>query len=333
MTRLFAVLFAGLLAASCQDKPVTAAPSSAPVDRWVPVRAGAQSASLEVPARVVAGPSSHAVVTAPLRATVLKVRAQAGDVVDAGTPLVDVVMPEVLDAAGRAEGARARLEAWTERHAQLVSMRAEGLAKSLDVSEAAARVAEAKADGQAARAVLLAAGVRDESSAALLRGNGVVSLRAPLSGVVTQVQATLGESREPSSGPLVSLESAGATRVEARSARPLSASMQFEFVSSEGKSALTLVSAAPTADARDGAFLSWFESASPLPAGVLGRVVVHGAARDTFLVDASALQRVEGATRLVTRRGPLAVEVLRCEGADCVVTGPLESSDEAQVPR
>jgi multidrug efflux pump subunit AcrA (membrane-fusion protein) len=320
--------------AACSEAPPPPSVESPSTMRWVAVREAERASVLEVPARVVPGPTSTALVGAPLRATVTRVRVRAGDQVDAGVPLVDVVMPEVLDAAGRLEGARVRLEAWTERHAQLVALRADGLAKSLDVSEAAARVAEARADVHTARSVLLAAGLRDETGAAVLTGAGVTPLRAPFSGVVVSVSTSLGESRDPTSGPLVTLVGAGATRIEARFSRPLSVAPEgsYAFVGVDGTTPVRLVSRSPAADSRDGTFLAWFEADGPLVAASLGRVVVRGGATDTFLVPASAIERFEGRSRVVTRHGAVEVEVLRCELKDCVVRAGLAPGDEVQLP-
>ncbi len=326
-SRLFAATLSFLFAAC--TAPAAEAPAAAPSPTltWTAVRTGDDAATLEVPARVLAGPGANTVVTPPLRATVLRIRTRAGDTVDAGAPVVDVVMPELLDAAGRLEGARVRLQAWTERHAQLTQLRTEGLAKSLDVSEAAARVAESKADLQAARAILLSAGVREGDAAALLSGTGALSLKAPVAGVVTQVSASVGESREPSAGPLLSLSSAGPTRVEARFTHAV-VDGTYDFVGHDGATALKLVSRAPSADARDGTFLAWFEPAKELAAGSLGRVVLRGGAVDAvFRVPARAISRVEGAAFVETKKGQVRVEVVRCD-TDCVVRGALAVGDE-----
>lgn len=336
MTRLRLSVFAVGCAflAACADAPSLAAPELSAPQRWTVVREADRAAIVEVPARVVPGPASTALVTAPLRATIARVRVRAGDAVDAGAPLLDVVMPEVLDAAGRLEGARVRLEALSARHAQLSALREEGLARSLEVADAAARTAEARADLHAARAVLLAAGLRDESGAALLAGAGVVPLRAPIAGIVTAVAASVGESRDPTSGPLVSIVGGGATRIEARFSRPLAttASGSYAFVGVDGTVPLRLVSRSPAAETRDGTFLAWFEAEEPLLAASLGRVLVRGGSGDTFLVPATAIERLEGRARVTTRRGAIELEVLRCEQTDCVVRGALRVDDEVRSP-
>jgi biotin carboxyl carrier protein len=336
-SRVGLALLLALGALGCPAPAGPAAPeeTKAPAPTWVAVRVAGDEAVLEAPARVLAGPGAAAMVTPPMRATVVRLRVRPGDSVDAGAPLVDVLMPEVLEAAGRHEGARARLEAWTERRTQLAQLRAEGLARALDVSEAAARVAEARAELQAARAVLVAAGLREGDAAGLLSGTGAVPLRAPIAGVVTAVTAALGESREPGAGPLVQLVGTGAARVEARLPRAATPG-DWRLVTPAGEARVKLVGAAPAADPRDGVFLAWFEPEgdAALTAGLQGRVVLRGTGSTRLhLVPATALQRRDGVPGVVTRKGHVPLTVVRCEARDCLVDGALEETDEVQVER
>jgi hypothetical protein len=167
---------------------------------------------------------------------------------------------------------------------------------------------------------------------ALLAGAGLLALRAPLQGVVTRVTTTPGESREPSSGPLLSIAGTGPVRVEARFPRPV-LDGQWAFVGGTGtRSALLLKSRAPTADPHDGTYVAWFEPSSPLVAGALGRAVLTPAeAPSTFLVPAAAIRRQDGAAFVDTRRGQVQVSVLRCEGERCTATGALSPEDEVRV--
>lgn len=319
------------LFAAC-SAPTPARDAGVALVPWQRVERANEAATFEVPARVVGGPDSASVVSAPLRATVLKVRVRVGDVVDAGTPLLDVVMPELLDAAGRLEGARVRLEAWNARLEQVNALRAEGLARSLEVSEAASRVAEAKAEVQSARAVLLAAGVREQDAAAVLNGAGTWPLRAPRGGVVTQVSVTAGEHREPGSGALVYLASEAPVRVEARFvASPGLA--QYRFVGGGHSAALTLISHAPNTDARDGTTLAWFEADRPLPANVPGVVQVSGSGdAQVWRVPAAAIHRMDAGVGVETKGGLRTVEVARCETTTCLVRGALNEGDDVRVP-
>ncbi|GMU63538.1 MAG: hypothetical protein AMXMBFR34_53010 [Myxococcaceae bacterium] len=329
------LLGAGLLGACTRhpDAPVAPAPpQSAP---WVRVKPAGQVAVLEGPARVLAGPGASAVVTPPLRGTVVKIRVRAGDQVAAGAPVVDVVMPEVLDAAGRFEGSQARLEAWSARATQLEQLRAEGLARALDVSEARAAVAEAKADYQAARAVLLAAGVQQAEVRPLLAGTGAQPLRAPVAGVVVEVTAALGASHDPSAGPLVRIASTGSVRVEAHFARA-PPDGDWTLATQTGRLPLSLVARAPAADERDGTFSAWFEVADggTLAAGTLGRVALSGESQAGVVrVPARSVHRVDGLPTVLVRTEGAAprvvpVQVLQCPGTECLVRGEILAEDE-----
>jgi len=334
--RLLALGALALLSCSREAEAPAAAAAAAPPP-WVRVKPAGAAVVLEGPARVLAGPGTAAVVTPPLRGTVVKVRVRAGDVVAAGAPVVDVVMPEVLDAAGRFEGAQVRLEAWSARAAQLEQLRSEGLARALDVSEARASVAEAKADLQTARAVLLAAGLKESDVPALLGGSGAVPLRAPVAGVVVEVLATLGASREPSAGPLIRLASTGAVRVEGHFARA-PPDGEWTLVTPHGRMPVALVARAPGADEHDGTFAAWFEplDGGVVPAGTLGRVSLAGESQAGVVrVPAKAVHRVDGVPTVTVRRGGearvLPVQVLQCPGAECLVRGELEPDDDVSI--
>jgi cobalt-zinc-cadmium efflux system membrane fusion protein len=331
-----ALLLAALFVTACTRGPEAQAPAAEAANSpWTHVKPAGQAAVLEGPARALAGPGSSAVVTPPLRGTVVKVRVRAGDVVAAGAPVVDIVMPEVLDAAGRFEGAQARLEAWTARAAQLEQLRADGLARALDVSEARASVAEAKADLQAARAVLLAAGLKPSEVPSLLAGSGAMPLRAPVAGVVVEVTVALGASHEPSGGPLVRLASLGTVRIEAHFSRA-PPDGEWTLATPGGRLPVALVARAPAADERDGTFTAWFEpmDGGLLAAGTLGRVSLSGESQAGVVrVPARAVRRVEGVPTVTVRSADssprvVPVQVLQCPGAECLVRGEILADDE-----
>jgi multidrug efflux pump subunit AcrA (membrane-fusion protein) len=280
---------------------------------------------LEAPARVLAAPGATAVTTPPLKGRVVRVRVQAGDSVDAGAALVDVLMPEVLEAAGREVGAQARLSAWSDRYRVLEQLRQQGLARVPEVSEAAARMAEAGADLASARAVLRSASIQDWEVEHLLSGSGVVTLRAPIAGVVMEVTGTPGQFREPAQGPLVTVVGAAASRLEARFSRPPEPG-GWTFTWAGGRAEVHLVGLAPVADPRDGSFLGWLEGDVPLraPAGTLGRVSREVAHLGTVvLVPAQAVRREGGAASVSTPDASVPVDVLECGTTTCLVTGGL----------
>ncbi|MFO0595921.1 MAG: efflux RND transporter periplasmic adaptor subunit [Myxococcaceae bacterium] len=314
---------------ACTTPPPATTPNRAPT--WTPVTPIASEQLIEAPAQVLADPAATTVLAPPYRATVVRIRARVGDTVDAGTPLLDVLMPELLEAAGRAEGATARLEAWTARQRQLEQLRTEGLARALDLSEATARVAEAKSDLQAARAILISAGVSPQQGSTLLAGTGALTLRAPTTGVITKLAASPGASREPGAPPLAEVMSESQTRVEARFSRapPPGAA---EFVGASGTTPLTALSRAPALDPRDGTQLAWFTPTTPLPAGLPGRVRIKVDDGGAFTVPSASIVRLEGRAGVETRKGRIDVEVVRCGADTCVVRGTLASTDEVRTP-
>lgn len=297
-------------------------PSSAPT-RWIDPRPAEEAALLEAPARVLADPGSVAAVGAPLQARIVRVRVRAGQRVSAGDPVVDVLMPEVLHAAGDLAAEQIKVEAFGRRRAQLEALKSEGLVRLAELAEVEAQLATARADAQAARAMLRAAGVGDRQAEQLVQGDGVLALRAPLAGVVTTVDAVPGEMREPTGRPLLQIVGAGEGRVEARLPLTPAAGARFRFVSGGLELPLTLLTTSPRLEPTDGTRLAWFEGAPDaggLPSGATGRVRVLGDSR-WRVVPIGAL--IEGPPpRVRAEDGRLVeVEVVARSGAEAVVTG------------
>ena len=344
MIRVPALLSAAaLLLPACAGEPAappptTPAPVAEPTAPAAPsahARAPGGSALTEAPARVVAGPGGSAVISPPLKARIVKVRVRPGDAVAAGAPLVEVVLPELLEAAARLRGSRGRLAAAEARAQQLDALRSEGLARAADQSEAALRVAEARADVEAALALLLSAGVREDEAARLLDGAGVVPLRAPFAAVVTRVGAVQGEVRAPEGEPLVELQAQGEVRVEARFSGPPSLESAWDFMGQDGqRTPLEPLSRAPSASPSDGSRLAWFQpvEGAALPAGTPGRVVLRPSPGQV-IVPLRALRR-DGERATLQRPGGADVEVrvLSCAGSDCLVQGPVAPGDALSLP-
>ncbi len=341
MIRLVLSLSAILVLARCSTgsapppAPAAAEPAPAAAAPRGAARAPTGSPLAEAPARVVAGPTGASVVSAPLRARVIKVRARAGDPVAAGAPLVDVVMPELLEAAARLRGSRGRLAAAQARAAQLDALRAEGMARAADQSEAALKVAEAASDVEAARAVLLAAGVREDDASRMLAGTGQVVLKAPFAGTVSRVTAVVGEVREPGGPPLVELQSAGEVRVEARFGTAPALDAPWDFLAADGaRFPLRPLGRSAAAAPEDGSRAAWFElQEEGAPAsGTPGRVVLRQTA-GAVLVPASSV-RHEGAQASVVKADGTRVELqlLGCSGADCLVKGSVAAGDVLELP-
>ncbi len=241
---------------------------------WVRARSAVGTTLLEAPAKIIASPETEGSVSAPSPARVMRVRVQAGQTVSRGGVIVDVVMPQLLEAAADVGGAEAKIEAWAKRKAQLDGLEREGLARLGDQVEAATQLAESRAVLERARATLLGAGLSLSDGKAMLAGDGVVALRAPVSGVVVEVDARPGEVRSGPE-PFARIVGRGELRVEARLGRVPDEGTRFSFVTVDGqKYGAKLVSQSPGVDPRDGTSSAWFtlsEKAS-LPAGAPGVV-------------------------------------------------------------
>jgi membrane fusion protein, heavy metal efflux system len=311
------------------ERPSTTAPSA--TTRWLDSRPADETALLEAPARVLPSPESVVSIAPPLAARIVRVRVRAGQRVAPGEPLIDVLMPELLHAAGDLAGEEIKVGAFSKRRAQLETLRTEGLARLAELAEVDSQLATARADAQAARATLRAAGVTDVQAAAVLAGDGVLSLRAPIRGLVTMLDAAPGQMREPSGPPLAVIVGSGEGRVEARLPSAPEGGGAFVFVAGGAWVTLELISVSPRFEPTDGTRLAWFNAldGGALPIGATGRVR-QKADPAWRVVPARAV--IEGPpSKVRVRRGGaeslVEVRVVAQTGAEAIVSG-IEPSDQ-----
>jgi biotin carboxyl carrier protein len=313
--------------------PAALAPTSARTP-WVKARSADGVALLEAPARVLGGPDGQAAVAPTFRARVTRILVRAGELVARGQVVAQVAMPDVIQAAGAYAAATTRLEAYQRRKEQLDALRKDGLVKLSDLLEAETRLAEARADQQTALGTLRAADLGAADVARLLDGNGEVSIRSPIAGTVTEVRASLGETREPSGEPLARVAAGGESRVEARLAHAPPPGARFEFVTAAGEHhPLTALGHAPVVDSRDGTTAAWFAPAAGarLPSGLAGTLVVR--LDGTAAAIPARAVALDAGKAYVVLNGPggpkrTPVEVLASSGADALVRGGLKPGDE-----
>ncbi|MDB4991459.1 MAG: hypothetical protein JWN04_6637 [Myxococcaceae bacterium] len=319
-----------LLLLSCstdkvQSEPASeAAPSAA--TRWVPVQRAEGLAWLEGQARVIAAPNASAMVSAPLTARVLRVRVRPGQHVKAGEPLVEVVMPELMRAAGMLRAADIRLASFQQRHGRLLPLLGQGLARASEVADLDASIASARADRESARATLRSAGESDARAAVLVEGSGTSALRAPLKGMVVAVSAQLGQVRDPASGPLVEIVGENAVQVEARFTIDPPAGCAFEWMEVGRRAPLVLVAVSPRAGI-DGTRLAWLhteQGSEALVAGTLGRVRMV-APQEWMVVPVGSLRsnskRVSAVVRTELGNTLSPVTVVRRSQSEAVIIG------------
>ena len=303
---------------------------------WVKAHNPEDIALLEAPAVVLTTPESNAGVSPPFRAQIVKVNVKPGESVKRGDPVVVVVMPDVVQAAGTYASAATRVAAYDRRAAQLELLKKEGMVRLTELLDVQTRLAEARADQQSALAMLRVAALGAEDAQRILAGNGQVALRSPIDGVVTQVKAAIGENRDAAGEPLVRVAGEGDPRVEARCARVLAADAHFELTLATGEHhPVKLVGQAPQVDPRDGTTLMWFSPirAARLTQGQTGKIKIRLEEADRMAaVPARAVALgADGAYVVVNRGGRPArvgVEVVAASGSDALVRGAVNIGDE-----
>ena len=344
--RLTPILLAGALGA-CTNPRDAAPPAPAPGQPaeavaasartpWIKARNPEDVALLEAPAVVLATPESNAGVSPPFRARIVKVNVKPGARVRRGDPVAEVVMPEVVQAAGTYASAATRAAAYARRAAQLEALKKDGMVRLTEVLEVETRLAEARADQQGALAMLRVAALGADDAQRILAGSGQVALRSPIDGVVTQVKAAIGENREAAGEPLVRVAGEGEPRVEARCARVLPDEAHFElWLASGERYPVKLVGRAPQVDPRDGTILAWFAPypGTRLTQGQTGKVRIRlEEGRKLVAVPARAVALGAEGPYLVANRAGKAerarVEVIAASGADALVQGGVDIGDE-----
>jgi len=321
-----------LVLGGCGPAPADeAAPAERPsaAARWVEAVTPGDRSILEAPAEAVAAPGASALVAPPFAARVVRILVAPGDSVSAGDPLVEVVMPEVLDAAAIWIGSGRRRALREQRRDELEALRSEGLVESGRVFEQEASVVDVEGDRARALAVLRAAGVPTGRAASML-ARGTNTLLAPIGGVVAEVGVRLGEVREPSGPPLIELLGTAPVRIEARLARELPGGAELSFVPIAGEPiALRDAPDAVVIDPTDGTRRMWISprEEQSLPDGLRGSLrvrltrpgVVQVPARAVAQDPAGAfvIRRTEGGSERVR------VQVLAAGGGSAIVEGAL----------
>lgn len=339
-----AALGAGVLVvvASCRSAtPPPPAPAPPPArsslgGRWVPLRAPESISFLELPAAVLVTPGTSGLVNPPYPGQIVSLHVRAGERVRRGQPVADVMMPTVVAAAGEQAAARTKVDAYLDRLRQLEALKAEGLARAVDLAEVQTSLAEARADEKRAGAILRSAGIDPQRRRRLADHGSVVSLRSPIDGLVIEVSAALGETRDSAGAPIVRIAGTGPARIEARAAQRLPEDAKFEFVTAAGERIpVRLIAEAPVVDPRDGTAASWFAPAPvrELPGGLSGklRIVLPSRPGLTVAPRSSVGGGVDAAFVRLRRDGgveTVPVTVLLSSGADALIQSSLSAGAE-----
>ena len=322
------------LSSACEAPAETASEAVLREPRWSTVTRPRDLSLLEAPALVVHSPEGEARVSASHTARIVRVHVRAGDTVEAGAPIVDVVMPAVLEAAARWMSVGPRRTLRSARRGELASLEAEGLVDRARVFEQDTELRALDAQQAEALATLRAASTTPQEASRSLR-DGFTTLRAPIGGVVSEVMASIGEVRDVTGASFATIVVPVPARIEVRFAHAIPAEAALRFVGADGVStALEPTPIASVIDPEDGTQRVWLAAANgaPLPTGLRGRVVVSLDETSTVVeIDAAALVLVAGEAFVDKRAASgverIAVEVITASTTRALVRAALVPGD------
>jgi len=263
---------------------------------------------------------------APLRGSVVAVHVQVGDRVEPGEKIVELRMPELLEAAAILAGTRAQIGAHQQRRERLEQLKSQGLVGAGEVFDVESGIGKLSAERRLALATLASAGI-DASERRELLDRGTVILVAPVAGVVAEIDAVPGEVVDPGES-LAQILGQGAARVEVAFTGALPSDVTLEFVGlDQSRFALASTPVATAIEPGLGRTLAWYQPADgqPLAHGVRGRVVLSGTDAQLLEVPRRALRLHEGRAWVGRRpegggaAEPVEVEVLRSVGSSALI--------------
>ena len=302
---------------------------------WVAVTRPRDASLLELPATIVATADSRARLGAPLRSTVVEVFVQIGDRVEPGAPIVELRMPEAIEAAAILSGTGAQLGAHKARRDRLEQLKDQGLVGASDVFEIESGIGKLSAERRLALATLAAAGIENSERRKVLQ-RGTVILESPVAGVVASLDAVPGEVIDPGES-LAQVLGQGPARIQVAYSGALPSDVTLEFVGLEGtRFALESTPVATAVEPGLGRTLAWYEPADdqPLAHGVRGRVIIESTDTDLLEVPRRALRLHEGQAYVGRRPEAggepelVAIEVLRSVGSSALIrSAELQAGD------
>lgn len=333
MTVRMLLLVATATTIACVGEPT--APAEAPSaiktteSRWVRAIAPTSLALLEAPARVVAEEVAAGEVTVVFGARIERVHVAAGDEVERGQDVVDVVMPELNRAAASVVAIDAQLDLVTTRLHALAKLEAEKLVRGAELFELRSQRSRLVADRAQALAVIRSCGASPSRAASILR-TGRLTLVAPVSGVVTKVDANLG--RFAAEGDvLVAIVGAKKARVEATLGTSLPAGASLQLALANGTSyTLDPTPIASVVDPATGQTRVWLGLAEeiPLAVGLRGRLRVHPKEGTLVQVPSAALIHHDGIVQIYIVENdepvPHPVRVVSDSGTSALVSGAIQ---------
>lgn len=194
MNRL-ALILPLLLLPACGDTAPPPPPALPPVTPQTAVaRPAAEMVLAALPATVVQPPQARVAVAAPFAGTIRDVRVQPGQAVRQGDVLATMISREALVLAGDLARAEAHGRLTGAEAARMAALAREGVVSGARADTAVAANAEAAINAREARRLLARAGADSD---------GIVRLRAPISGRVTGLSVAAGAPVDGMTAPFV----------------------------------------------------------------------------------------------------------------------------------
>lgn len=292
---------------------------------WVEASAPRDLSLLQASARVVLAGDRQAVLRPLFRAQITRFHVRAGDPVQAGQAVVDVIMPDVANAAAVYRAAARRRSLQGARRDKLAGLRGEGLVSEGSLFDVASLAAETEQQVLVAVATLRAAGIEPRDAGKYVE-RPTITLRSPIDGVVRELGGQLGDVVESQGPAIAAIVGEGRPRVEARFLQEPPADATLRFAAVDGTTwPLVPTPVARVVEADDGAVVMWFDVADERAAfpGLRGTVETSTGDPSVVQVPASALHGRGEALAVYRRRGdevaPVPVVVLAASGATALV--------------
>ena len=341
--RNVAIVAASLVVVGCELPPPpqpandVVAPASAEV-LWRPVEPVTDGVIVSAVARVVTAAEAGAHVTPAVSAVVRKIHVMPGDRVDVGRVVAEFSSPRLAEAAALAVGAGSRLTVLRRRMKQLAGLRAAGLAQRNALFEIELALAVAEAERRGALAILRGAMV-DDGALSSLAERGVWSVKAPITGLVTEVNGQPGYAVGPEDEPIVRLQKLAPARIEALLPSVPPVDVGARFIAADGSTlALQSEPVSAVVDSGSGMWRLWIDPKVPesLPPGLQGTIQFLAGGPTVAVPTSSVLCDDAGCWLRRLRKGEaklVNVQRVWANGATAVVRGDLSTSDRVAKPQ
>jgi len=264
-----------------------------------PVGAAPDGDVLALPGRVTFRPQAHAAIGATAAGRVAALMVRPGETVRAGAPLFAIDSADAAGTRAALDQASTRLATAESVYRRNVEMTERGVGLQVERQEAAARLEEARAEHERARAAVNLIGAGQGSR---------VTVRAPADGVVMAIRAAVGATVAPGGEALVELGDPSRLQVVAevladdlrRVAVGHAAEVDLPALST--RAAARVESASPRVDAdsrRAEVYLAFVKPVDGLRAGMLAQVALRVGALAGVAVPVAAVLIKDGKRRVV----------------------------------